>query len=245
MFELEGRLWWYRGLRELLLTTLAPVIASMGRRKPIILDAGCGTGGNLAAFPSDTIRIGIDVAWDGLSLARKRNVPALVRGRVQELPVRDASVDVVLSIDVLYHRWIEDDEAVLREYFRVLAPGGWLVVHVAALEWLRGSHDEVVMTRHRYTRRELVSKVQSAGFQVDRASYRNTFLLPLMLLRRLTSRKGHEPASDLALPPAWLNSLLLSCLRIENILLRVLSFPLGGSLLVLAQKPVSERSSRS
>jgi ubiquinone/menaquinone biosynthesis C-methylase UbiE len=236
MFSVEGDFWWYRGLRELLVREIRHVCRAAGR-EAILLDAGCGTGANLQALREVGRGVGVDFSSEALRLARSRGLAHLVRGKVQELPIRDAACDVLMSIDVLYHKWIEDDMAVLREYRRVLAPGGWLIVHVAAHEWLRGAHDEVVMTRHRYTRRELVNKVEAAGFRVRRATCRNSLLLPVMLARRLVSSERGAAQSDLAPLPSWLNSLLLLVIRLENQLLRVLDFPVGGSVFVVAHRP--------
>ncbi|MGC8740397.1 MAG: methyltransferase domain-containing protein [Candidatus Sumerlaeaceae bacterium] len=237
MFSVEDTFWWYRGLRALLKETLIDLSKKKSEHRLQVIDAGCGTGANISECRMLIEGLGIDLAWEALVLARKRGLQHLVRGRIQELPVRDASCDVLMSIDVLYHRWIENDLQVLREYFRVLVPGGWLIIHVAAHEWLRGSHDEVVMTRHRYSRSELVEKVSAAGFRVRRATYRNTLLLPLMLLRRLITANTPVPVSDLRVPPRWLNETLYWVLWVENALLRVADFPTGGSLFVLAQRP--------
>lgn len=239
MFQFEDDLWWYRGLRKILVRTVKELRDRMKVSVSIVLDAGCGTGGNLVALCDWGRGVGIDVAWEALGRAKCRQLNMLARGRVQALPLRSESSDIVLSIDVLYHQWIENDLVVLRECERVLRPGGWLIVHVAAHEWLRGSHDKVVMTRHRYSRNELVSKIESAGFRVRRATYRNSLLLPFMFLHRFRSQRIAETHSDVELPPRWLNQVLFAILRVENLLLRFVDFPVGGSLLVIAQKPLS------
>lgn len=239
MFQYEDELWWYRGLRELLVWTVTQLHNTKKGIAPVIVDAGCGTGGNLVALSDCGRGVGIDVAWEALGRANRRQLNALARGRVQALPLRSESSDIVLSIDVLYHQWIENDLVVLREYERVLKPGGWLIVHVAAHEWLRGSHDKAVMTRHRYSRSELVGKTEAAGFRVRRATYRNSLLLPLMFLRRFCSQRTGDTRSDVELPARWLNKTLLAILRFESLLLRFVDFPVGGSLFLIAQKPLS------
>ncbi|MCX7625597.1 MAG: methyltransferase domain-containing protein [Candidatus Sumerlaeaceae bacterium] len=239
MFLHENELWWYRGLREVLVRTVRQLSQNMSANAPVIVDAGCGTGGNLVSMCQFGCALGIDLAWEALERAKRRELHMLARGRVQSLPLRSESADIILSLDVLYHRWIENDLAVLREYCRALKPLGWLIVHVAAHEWLRGAHDDVVMTRHRYSRRELVEKIEAAGLRVWRATYRNSLLVPLMFLHRFRSLKGGRPRSDVELPPRWVNGTLLAVLRLENLLLRFVDFPVGGSLLVIARKPIA------
>lgn len=234
MFSAENSFWWYVALREFLGHELK--LLSVGRDREVILDAGCGTGANLKLVNNRGLAVGLDISRVALQLAKSRGLSNLVRGSVQSLPFANSSCDVLLSIDVLYHSWIEDDVAVLREYKRVLRPGGQLLIHVAAHEWLRGAHDKVVMTRHRYTRPELIEKLKDVGFVVERATYRNTLLLPLILLRRLVSRLLHESTSDLQDTPAWLNACLTKVLRIENALLTRVALPVGSSVFVRARR---------
>jgi len=244
MFAVEDTYWWYVALRRILVRETHKrlrCLASNCQRPaelPRILDAGCGTGANLAALRQFGRVCGVDVSPLALNLARTRGLSHLVKGSVLQLPVHAESVDLVLSIDVLYHVWVEDDLAALKEYYRVLRRGGWLIVHVAAHEWLRGSHDEVVMTRHRYTLKELVNRIESAGFRVRRQTYRNAFVFPLVLLGRVLGRGKSTTESDLRPLPLWLNRVLLWVMRAEEFVLGFTSLPLGTSAYVVAQKPL-------
>ncbi len=235
MFQLENDYWWYRALREFLVREMKSRLRHDAVRR-VVLDAGCGTGANLAALAQGVMPVGLDYSPQALALSRQRGLKHLIRAKVQELPLRDCSCDAVMSIDVLYHQWISDDCAVLRECNRVLRHGGHLFVHVAAFDWLRGSHDEVVMTRHRYTRGELVRKIEACGFRVVRATYRNSFLLPLMVARRFLSPGPREAHSDLKPLPSWANRMFLAVLRLENFALRHMNLPIGGSVFVIAER---------
>ena len=66
---------------------------------------------------------------------------------------------------------------------RVLKPGGLLALHLAALDALRSRHSEFVEERQRFTRARLLQGVALAGFQVDRAIYLNSLLLPVALFK--------------------------------------------------------------
>ena len=234
VFETEASHWWYVGGRELLehdLMSFAP-----NRASNQLLDAGCGTGGNLTSLARLGTTVGIDLSETALSLARKRNPDHLVCGSVSNLPFRSNSFDVITCVDVLYHQWVNDEPA-LKELERVLRPGGILIVQAAALEFLRGHHDSVVLTRERYRKNTLKRRLKNAGFRIVRLTYRNTFLLPLIFLKRFLQRGSLEIQSDLRMPSPVINTALKMILSLENVLLRYMTLPVGSSLYAVAQKP--------
>lgn len=237
MRSVEDDLWWYRGLREHVIQSIEPPHPRFE-----LLDAGCGSGGMLARvrkyFPDASIT-GMDFVTRALELTQERNIGAkLVQGSTDDLPFEDSSFDVVLSIDVIVLRGI-DDLAALREMYRVLRPGGRLIVNVAAFDFLRGSHDAATNMARRYTRSRLSQMLREAGFTIQKLSYWNMSLLPAVALVRWASRgKSHraDVRSDLA--PVWapLNNALSAFLRTELAASRKFSLPFGTSLFAVALK---------
>lgn len=232
MYDAEDRQWWYAGMRAISLALLRPVLADGGR----ILDAGCGTGRNLVEFAGWARPVGVDLSEEAIRFCRERGVAA-ARGRLQALPFPDASFDAVTSFDVLYHRWIEDDQAAVAELARVLRPGGVLLVRVPALKMLWGAHDAAVHSRHRYTTAEVRTLLSGRGLTVLRATYANTLLFPLLALRRLADRVTGREGSDVGFLPAPLEWAFGTLLRTEARVLRHVSFPVGASVFALARKP--------
>jgi SAM-dependent methyltransferase len=235
MFEAEDAQWWYAGMRALSFALLDPALPAAGER-PRLLDAGCGTGGNLVRLAERGRALGVDVSVDALSLARTRGVD-VARASLLALPFPDGAFDVVTCFDVLYHRWVADDLAATRELVRVLRPGGLLLVRVPALRLLWGAHDEAVHSRARYTRAELRRLLAAAGLVVRRATYCNTILFPLVAARRLLDRVTGRQGSDVAFLPAPLERLFRGALAVEERAVRVLSLPLGTSVVALGQRP--------
>ncbi len=239
LFDLEMGHWWYAGMRAMAHALLE---GCLGRRQGLaILDAGCGTGGTSQSLARWGRVWGVDLAPEAVALCRKRPKVAVAQGSVLCLPFADDSFDLVTSFDVLYHRAVPEDETALRETWRVLRPGGWLLVRVPAYESLRSSHDEAVHTRHRYTAAELRLKLEAAGFGVAKVSYANTLLFPVAALWRRYQRAQGPPqkVSDLRPTPPLINGLLKAILGAEARLLRHWGLPIGLSVWALARKKLA------
>ena len=250
MFAQEERHWWYVGMRRIstaLLERYPPLVEGQNARPLEILDAGCGSGG-MTRYLSRFGRVtGIDLAPEALTLARTRRLTRLARSSIGALPFLDGSFDVVTSFDVLYHLNVQDDSAALEDIHRVLRPGGIALIRLPAFDWIRGAHDEVVHTRHRYTRDELSGKLEDAGFRLEHATYANCLLFPLAPAKRLLEqRRGTHESTDLWLPPAPINRLLADLLSLEAFPARQLGLPWGLSVFAVARRvhplPVAPKS---
>jgi SAM-dependent methyltransferase len=233
MFAAEDRQWWYAGMRAISLALLGPPPAGARAR---LLDCGCGTGAVVAHLGRRGPAVGVDLSPEALHLARTRGV-AVARAGLLALPFADATFDVVTSFDVIYHRWVKDDAAAVREMARVLRPGGRLLLRVPALKLLWGAHDEAVHSRHRYTRGEIQALVGGAGLELRRATYANTLLFPLLLARRTLDRLTGRHGSDVAFLPAPMEAAFGAALRLEARLVKHVSLPVGASVFALARKP--------
>ncbi len=229
MDEAEGRMWWYRALHARLIDSLAD---TRGR----VLDAGCGTGGFLAALGRlrpDLKRTGLE--WDQAAAARARekSAAAVARGSVNTMPFQDGSFDAAVSADVLCHQ-AADPVLALLELRRVLRPGGRLVLNLPAYQWLLSAHDQRVRNVRRFTAGGAASLLRAAGFAGIRARYWNGLLLPLMIVQRKVLARG-ESVSDVAPFPPWLDAILHGMTQLERRL--PVTPPAGGSVLAIAEKP--------
>jgi SAM-dependent methyltransferase len=240
MFEAEEAQWWYVGQRAIAHAILEPALARRavgGGPGPRILDAGCGTGGNLVHLAPLGRAFGLDLVAEAAGGCRTRGV-SVVRGSVLALPFPDRSFDVVTSFDVIYHAWVPDDRAAVAEMARLLRPEGLLLVRVPALRILWGAHDEAVQSRHRYKKAELVELLESRGLSVERATYCNSFLFPLLLARRTADRLLGREGSDVGFLPGPLEWAFRRVMLAEAALVRRGgSLPVGASVVALARRP--------
>jgi len=183
--------------------------------------------------------VGIDLTWTGLAYAHGRGEEAIAQATATCLPFADGCFEVVTSFDVIYALKDDAEAAALREMLRVLRPGGYLVLNVAAMDLLRGNHSVLANEVRRYSRATLTDKLTRAGFKVRRMSYTNATILPVVAAVRLLQRvSGHEEShQEISIPPAPVNAALTAALRVEAALMRVVNMPFGSSLIALAQKP--------
>ena len=236
----EATHFWFRGFRYF----VSPLIrqATAGIREPRILDCGCGTGNNLALLGRFGRAFGFDLTAIGLKIGREAGRTRLARASVTAVPFPSATFDIVTSFDVLYSLEEPDEQAAVREMFRVTKPGGFVVVNVAAMESLRGDHSVLSREVRRYDRAALARLLTSAGFAIERLTYTNAVLFPAMALARAAQRRrglsSEEHADqEITVPIAPVNMALTAVLAVESWWLRVASSPFGSSLLCLARKP--------
>ena len=178
------------------------------------------------------------ISQEALAKCRQRGLQSLIRGSVTHIPFPDRSLDCILSLDVLYHSGVDDDEGALREFHRVLRTSGKLILNLPAYEWLRSAHDYAIHTRRRYTRKIVKAKLSAAGFVSEKISYRNCFLLPLVWIWRIFRRSSitSNAGSDLFEVSQPLNRILLQLLRIESRMMDRIDLPFGSSVFCIARK---------
>ena len=233
MADVEQTHWWFVGRRRI----VREILGSMGlRSKPRILEVGCGTGGNLELLAQFGSVEAVEYDAAAREHARTRSGVDVRFGELPDgLPFAPRSFDLVVLLDVLEH--VEPDEASLRALRELLVPGGKLLVTVPALRILWSSHDDAHHHKRRYDHHELRRKTETAGFVIERLSYFNTLLFPLVVLGRFVSRwLGRSAESDLAVPREPLNGWLATVFAFERHLLLRWQLPIGVSLLMVARR---------
>jgi SAM-dependent methyltransferase len=232
----EERSFWFRGRNAMILWALDRYFAAAGS----FLEVGCGTGfvlrGIREAHPRMALA-GAELYPEGLRFAAERVPDAeLLQLDAIEMPY-DGEWDAVGAFDVLEH--IEDDEAAIRGMRQAARPGGGVLITVPQHPSLWSGADDYAHHQRRYTRRELVSKVERAGLRVERVTSFVTLLLPAMYLSRRRERRagaGYDPAREHA--SAERVPLLERALDAERwAIARGVSLPAGGSLLLVARRP--------
>jgi SAM-dependent methyltransferase len=226
-----GGHWWYVARRNLVADALG------GRLDPgtTALDVGTGTGefcDTLRSLGATTV-VGTELNADAAVTAAGARRP-VVRALAERLPLPDATVQVLTSLDVVEH--LDDDLAALEEYHRVCAPGARVVITVPAYMSLWSHHDERAAHRRRYRRQQLCDVLGAAGFTVERATYTFSFLVPpAWLVRRTPLGRVLPDTDEEASSGGLLDRVLAALARLERRWLRRRTLPVGLSILVVAR----------
>lgn len=239
LFELEAGNFWFRVRNRIIAWSLEKYFPA----KKEFLEIGCGTGFVLANLEKEIAGMkfyGSELHAAGLAYAERRlERSVLWQMDARKIPFKE-HFDVIGAFDVLEH--IKDDQKVLEQIFQALRPGGGVVLTVPQHPVLWSMADEHAHHERRYKSRELQNKVKNAGFEILRTTSFVSFLLPLMMVSRFmqrASREDHDPLGELKIN-RLLNAVLERILEFESLLIRKgVSFPFGGSLLLVAQKPES------
>lgn len=242
MYRLEDSYWWFVGrhrLVEALLRTRYGAAGTQNSAAPLnFLDVGCGTGAMSVRLTRWGRVVSADFSPNALKFSRRRGLKNLVGADAMKLPFADDGFDAIVTMDVLEH--LPDDCAAMREFFRVLKPGGRVFATVPAYQHLWSEHDVALMHFRRYQIREMRERMEAAGFRIEKLSHTMTALYPVVALqRRLNARKPPHDPPQAAMPsvPAPLNAALTGFLGAENALARRMNFPFGVSILCIAVKP--------
>ena len=234
--ELEEGNFWFESRNRLFTWAL-------GRYFPnteSFLEIGCGTGFVLSGIRKilpDIVLYGSDIFIDGLAFAQKR-LPgvSLFQMDARNIPFV-CEFDTIGAFDVLEH--IDDDNTILFQMFKATRSGGGILITVPQHRFLWSSVDEYAYHKRRYTRKELVQKVERVGFKIIRTTSFVSFLLPLMLISRIKrnrSRGCFNPLAEFKIGH-FMNAAFEKILEFEQVLIESgFSFPLGGSLFLIAKR---------
>ena len=209
---------------------LASLIASLvsGRAPGTeVLDFGAGIG----TYAEEARKLGCTVACvelDDRQRARLTREGFAAHRSLDEVP--DGSQSSVYSFNVLEH--IRDDASAIRDLFRVVAPGGRLLLYVPAFPVLFSAFDRHCGHYRRYRRVPLVSLAQSAGFTVDSCTYADSLgFFASLVYRALNNGEDASPSGrSIALYDIFVFPL-------SKLLDRVLGRLFGKNLVLFAHRP--------
>ncbi len=233
--QIEGEHWWFCARRRILKSVIERFAPS---KRPLrILEAGCGTGGNLRMLAEFGSIDAFELDDEAREIAR-RKLPIDVKSGVlpDGIPFAPGSFDIIAALDVIEH--VERDVESLSRLREQLSPGGRLVMTVPALPWLWSRHDATHHHFRRYTRKGLEDTIRRAGLKPVRISYFNTLLFPAVAGVRLLKRTLRlKDEGDDAMPPYMVNGLLKWIFGLESGLVGKVPLPVGVSLLAVAERP--------
>lgn len=236
MENFEKEYWWHQGKRYLIKKLMNEYFP---RRRLNILEVGCGTGELTQQLQEHHNVMGIDMAQEAIDSCKEKGIRDVYKKDIFELDttkLRD-KFDLVLALDVMEH--IQEDVEAMKIINILLKRDGYFFVNVPAHKFLWSGHDEALQHKRRYTKYELLQKLELASFKIVSQSYFVSFVFPIILLYRTWGNifnRTTYPKTSYVLLPAFVNRILTKMLVFEANLSRIISLRVGTTITVVAKK---------
>lgn len=166
------------------------LIKSMLDKSIPVIDLGCGTGAQALYLAQEGFDvIGIDGSKEMLNMARTQarslkitNIQ-FIQNTLKDLAEEGKTFPQIICLDVIEH--IDNDIEALEHINKLLTPKGKLVLTVPAHQYLYSKRDKDIGHYRRYSKSELIDKIEKTGFEISRCRYWNLlgYLLTFVLLK--------------------------------------------------------------
>jgi 2-polyprenyl-3-methyl-5-hydroxy-6-metoxy-1,4-benzoquinol methylase len=233
-FQVQQKHWWFVTRKKVVLAAIDKYVDKNINLK--ILDIGCGSGVMLTALEKLGQTFGMDMSDDAINFSKE-----IFNGKVEkgflpdQLPYEPNFFNLITALDVIEH--IDQDIESLQAIHSLLSSEGKAVITVPAYQFLWSKFDDLNEHKRRYTLTELRTKLITAGFTIEKISYYNTLLFPIVFLVRLLNNiLQRDGASDIDIPNSFLNYILEKVFSLEISILRWINLPFGISILAVVGK---------
>ena len=237
-YKLEDNSYWFNHRNQVILLLINTYF-----NKREFLDIGGGNGFNSLSLQESIENVYmLEPGFQGCLNAQSRGVTNIICSTLSDLIQESVSFDSIGLFDVLEH--INDDIEFLNDINKVLENEGHLILTVPAFNFLWSKEDVDAGHYRRYKKKELVNKIENAGFSVEFSSYFFSILtLPIFFFRAIPSyflNKSQDSKStenQHKLPDNFIGRMINAFLRKELIDLKKLrSKRFGSSLIIVAKK---------
>lgn len=233
-FQIQKKHWWFATKRNIILDTVLRYTNLQLSDK--ILDIGCGSGLMLNTLENIGNTSGMDMSDEAIEFSSEIFTGTIKKGSLpDDVPYPSDYFSLITALDVIEH--IDDDLVSLKTIRNLLKSKGKAVITVPAYMSLWSHFDELNEHKRRYTLNELHQKLLLAGFEIEKISYYNTLLFPVVyIVRKLNNLLGRNGSSDIDMPSSIMNSILKTIFGFEKFILRYCNMPFGVSILAVVKK---------
>jgi SAM-dependent methyltransferase len=233
-FQIQKKHWWFATKRNIIFDTVLRYTNL--QLSDTILDIGCGSGLMLNTLENIGNTSGMDMSDEAIEFSSEIFTGTIKKGSLpDDVPYPSDYFSLITALDVIEH--IDDDLASLKTVRGLLKSKGKAVITVPAYMSLWSHFDELNEHKRRYTLNELHQKLLLAGFEIEKISYYNTLLFPVVyIVRKLNNLLGRSGSSDIDMPSSMMNSILKTIFGFEKFILRYCNMPFGVSILAVVKK---------
>jgi len=240
--ELEDTHWWFRARREIIMDRFFRTVTPDAKK--LVVEIGCGTGGNLKELSRYYRVMGVDLSPEAVKFASGRVTALVELGDFRDV-LRSywQQIDGVLLADVLEH--VSDDRLFLEDILTALKPGTIVVITVPAFRFLWSRHDVALGHLRRYRQNDFCMLWKELPVRKHFCSYFNCLLFPPIALARMLMRDNTPQRQDKSsLKPVnkVLNAVLLAIFRMEKHILHRVRLPFGVSLIAVLEKTETQHA---
>lgn len=235
MYEMESDYWWHKGKR----LHVFSIMKKFGRRKPKVLDVGCGTGYLLKELSRYSQAYGLDKSKRSLSFCSKRGLKKIYNIDIERDTFPNVKFDIITALDVIEH--IKDDKKAMINISKSLKKGGVVIVTTPAFEKLWSYWDVEVGHYRRYSTKEIKKLFRESGFTIAYMRFTNiSIFVPALMIRMIKEKfnphNSKQHSSDFIKVPNFINALLYLILKIEMYISSLIFIPFGLSLIIVGKK---------
>jgi cyclopropane fatty-acyl-phospholipid synthase-like methyltransferase len=134
-------------------------------KKGKLIDFGCGFGGFVKHCIAKNLNaIGFEINNEAIKKLKDDNIPIEL-----DISNLENKYENLVSINVLEH--IEDDNETIKDFKKILKNNGRLILYLPHSSYLWTELDELVGHHRRYTKKDLVSKLEGNGFRIIHVEY--------------------------------------------------------------------------
>lgn len=205
-----------------------------------ILDIGSGTGFLLPLLKRFGPVTAVDNSPEAVQIARAHGI-TVIKKDIKDFGINPEEFGAVTAFDVLEH--LNEDLACVKKIFRGLKTGGCILATVPAYQFLFGPHDIALEHQRRYSKKQLIALLDSAGFEIVEAGYWNFLLFPLeaafRIIKKITCKikKPKPEQSESHLFPPIIDNFLHQILGLDLSLIKSgLSLPFGLTTYAIGRK---------
>ena len=235
--DVEHDHWWFRARREALNEILLRID---DKKEKSVLDVGCGAGGNFKLlYNSFKNTDGIDNNPEAVYYSEKNSDNNVQLHDANALSEIENHYDLVSFLDVLYHKDIVDYLSVLKDTLEILSKDGYILIADGAFNVLSGQHSEHVHGARRFTKRQLITDLESIGYEIIVARYWGLLLFFIIFLKRRVIEKIYffsSKSSNVEQSSRLVNFISYLLVSWERRFFKYFSLPFGSSILILAKK---------